>query len=72
LLLLAALLSIHITERKPVFVQACRLAHLSVGLSVCWSVRLVNNGEPTDWMIAVLGGEWTGGVGQGMYFKTEI
>ena len=33
LLLLTTLLCIHITERKWVFLQACRLAHLWVGLS---------------------------------------
>ena len=39
-------------KRKRMLVQACRLFHLSVGLSVCLFVRLVNCGKTADciWM----------------------
>jgi len=60
-LLLATSLSINITERKQVLVQACHLAHLSVSLPVCPEGVPWQNG----WLDldAIWGGEW---VGRGM------
>ena len=45
--LAASLLS---SERKQLMLRACHLAHLSVGLSVCLSVRKVYCGKTADWI----------------------
>jgi len=45
-------------------IQTCRLAHLSVGRSVCLSVRRVYCGKTTDWMWVPFG--VVTGVGRGM------
>ena len=58
-----SLVAIQSMERKCVFLQVCRLSHLSVCLSVCLCVRKVYCGKTADWIRMPFG--VLSGVGRG-------